>query len=70
LETKRLAMALDVNILTPQVKEQGFGDVDTDRLARSVDQLADALDLAEKPSVETIWTDAFLPAPEARKLGQ
>ncbi|WP_157505719.1 ABC transporter substrate-binding protein [Geminicoccus roseus] len=70
LEKKRLAMAVDVNILTPHVQEAGFGDVDTDRLARSIDQLADALDLAEKPTVDVIWTSKFLPAPEARKLAR
>jgi NitT/TauT family transport system substrate-binding protein len=68
LEKKRLAMALDVNILTPHVRQAGFGDVDTGKLARSIDQLATALDLAEKPAVDSIWTAAFLPAPEARKL--
>ena len=68
LEKKRLALALDTNILTPHVKEVGFGDVDKERLARSIDQLAGALDLKDKPSVDSIWTDQFLPPPEARKL--
>ena len=68
LEKKRLALATDVNILTPHVKEAGFGDVDKQRLARSIDQLATALDLKDKPSVDSIWTDRFLPPSEARKL--
>jgi len=70
LEKKRLAMALDVNILTPQVLENGFGAVDPARLARSIEQLAGALALEEKPAVESIWTAEFLPAADARKLGR
>ena len=40
LEVARLEMAIEMNILTPYVKEHGFGDVDPARLASSIDQLA------------------------------
>jgi NitT/TauT family transport system substrate-binding protein len=68
LEQQRLAMAIEQNIMTPYVKENGFGAIDEERMARAIDQLAAALDLPSKPAVADIWTDAFLPPAEARKL--
>jgi NitT/TauT family transport system substrate-binding protein len=69
LEKQRLTLALAVNILTTRVWDDGFGDVDPKRLARSIDQLAGALPLQQKPTVDMVWTDRFLPEPGARKLG-
>jgi NitT/TauT family transport system substrate-binding protein len=68
LEVERLNMAIDLNILTPHVKEAGFGAIDEARMGRAIDQLAEALDLETKPAVADIWTDAFLPDPELRQL--
>jgi NitT/TauT family transport system substrate-binding protein len=68
LEKQRLALALEQNIMTPHVQQNGFGTIDEERMARAIDQLAAALDLPTKPVVADIWTDAFLPAPEDRKL--
>ncbi|HEX6142049.1 MAG TPA: ABC transporter substrate-binding protein [Geminicoccaceae bacterium] len=68
LELERLQMALETNILTPHVKKAGFGDVETERMASAIDQLADALDLATKPAVDEIWTGQFLPPAEDRML--
>jgi NitT/TauT family transport system substrate-binding protein len=68
LEKQRLALALEQNIMTPHVQQNGFGTIDEERMARAIDQLATALDLPTKPVVADIWTDAFLPAPEDRKL--
>ena len=49
--------------------EPAPSEVDLERLARSIDQLAAALSLTHKPTVDMVWTDRFLPAPGARKLG-
>jgi NitT/TauT family transport system substrate-binding protein len=68
LERQRLDMAIEQNILTPYVQENGFGAIDEARMARAIDQLAAALDLATKPAVADIWTDAFLPEAADRKL--
>jgi NitT/TauT family transport system substrate-binding protein len=68
LEKRRLDMAIEQNILTPHVQENGFGTIDETRMTRAIDQLAAALDLPTKPAVADIWTDAFLPAPEDRDL--
>jgi NitT/TauT family transport system substrate-binding protein len=61
-------MAIEQNIMTPYVQENGFGAIDEARMARAIDQLAAALDLPSKPAVDDIWTDAFLPPAEERDL--
>jgi NitT/TauT family transport system substrate-binding protein len=68
LELERLQLALEVNILTPYVMENGVGAVDTARLENSIRQLATALDLKTTPAAADIWTDAFLPPAADRKL--
>lgn len=68
LEVRRLGMAIDINIATPYTRENGFGDVDPDRLANSIRQLATALDLANPPSPDEVWTSEFLPPADQRQL--
>jgi len=68
LEVRRLGLAIDINIDTDYTREHGFGGVDRDRLASSIDQLATALGLENPPTVDDIWTDAFLPDAELRQL--
>jgi NitT/TauT family transport system substrate-binding protein len=70
VESDRLALALEVNILTDWVEANGFGDIDPARMARAIDQLAAAYALPSKPAVEDIWTSAFLPPAAERKLGE
>jgi NitT/TauT family transport system substrate-binding protein len=40
IELERLHMALKDNIVTPEVKANGYGGVDKDRLAKAIDQIA------------------------------
>jgi NitT/TauT family transport system substrate-binding protein len=68
LERTRLDMAIDLNILTPHVKANGMGAVETGRLQSAVQQIAQAVKLASVPKVEEIWTDAFLPPQAERRL--
>lgn len=70
LEVQRLGMAIDTNITTDFTTANGFGSIDPERLQNSVSQLALALGLPSEPSVDDIWTDAFLPAAELRQLPQ
>ncbi len=48
LETERLQISLQTNILTPYVKANGMGDVDPARFARSVALVSDAFGLAPR----------------------
>ena len=68
LERQRLGMALDTNILTPYVRQNGMGGVEHARLENSVRQLAAALNLKSTPAVADVWSDAFLPLTAERRL--
>ena len=68
VELERLEMCLEQNVLTPHVEEHGFGGVDMDRLARSIEQIALTYDYTSKPAPEDVFTDAFLPPAEERML--
>ncbi len=62
LELERLQLAIDTNILTDFVKKEGIGDVDMDRLSRSIGQVAASYGLENTPTAEEIFTAEFLPA--------
>lgn len=68
LEVERLKLAIDTNILTTHVAENGIGDIDTARMERSIEQLALAYGHEDLVSVDSIWTAEFLPPAEERKL--
>jgi NitT/TauT family transport system substrate-binding protein len=67
LETERLQISLQTNILTPYVKANGMGDVDPARFARSVALVSDAFGLSPAPTPDKIFTNKFLP-PKADRM--
>lgn len=67
LETERLDMSLRLNVLTPFVKQNGMGDVDPARFARSVKDVAEAFDLPSAPDPDKVFTGKFLP-PKAERM--
>ncbi len=68
VELERLNMVLQQNVLTPYVKANGFGGIDKARFERALDQIGLTFTYKAKPKTEDIFTDAFLPAPAARKI--
>jgi NitT/TauT family transport system substrate-binding protein len=68
VELERLKMALRDNMVTPWVKANGVGDVDMDRLAKSIDQIGDTYEFKNRPKAEDIFTREFLPPADQRKL--
>lgn len=68
VELERLAMALEQNVLTPWVRENGIGDVDDARLQKAIDQLGLAFPFKRKPKPEEVFTDVFLPPAAERKI--
>jgi len=68
LELERMQLAIRTNIVTPDVRKNGFGTIDMTRLERSIDQVAFAAKLARKPAASEIFTDAYLPAKELRTI--
>lgn len=68
IELERLNMALRDNILTPEVKANGYGGVDFARLDQSIDQIALTFNFKAKPRAMDIFDASFLPAAAERKV--
>ena len=67
VELERLNMAIRENIVTPEVKADGYGGIDGDRFARALDQIALTHKFKVKPKPDDIFDSSFLPAAGARK---
>ena len=67
LETERRNMSLKMNVLTPFVKENGMGDVDPGRFARSVVDVAEAFGLPAAPAPDKVFSSKYLP-PKAERM--
>jgi NitT/TauT family transport system substrate-binding protein len=68
VEVERLRLAIHDNIVTPEVREQGFGDVDPARLEKSIDQLALTYEFKAKPKPADVFDPAFLPDAALRRV--
>ncbi len=67
VELERLRMALRDNILTPEVKANGFGAVDKKRLSDSIEQIALTYEFKDKSKAAEVFDASFLPAANDRK---
>jgi NitT/TauT family transport system substrate-binding protein len=68
VELDRLQLALRDNILTPEVKSNGFGGIDINRLNKAIDQIALTYSFkSAMPKPTDIFDTAFLPSPAERK---
>jgi NitT/TauT family transport system substrate-binding protein len=61
LETRRLQLALDANVMTPYVMENGMGNIDAARFEKSLSQLAETFEFQTTPDASLYFTDAYLP---------
>ena len=61
VELERLQMALAQNIITDEVRANGFGGVDMERLERSIDQIADTYEFTNRPMASDVFDPQFLP---------
>ncbi|MCW1931619.1 ABC transporter substrate-binding protein [Pararhodobacter zhoushanensis] len=61
LEVARLNMALRDNILTPWVMEHGIGNIDAERFATSLEQIAMSYTFTNPVDASRYFTDAYLP---------
>lgn len=66
VEIERLTMANEVNINTAYVQENGFGNIDMDRLQRAFDQLTVSMGLTGAVGPEDVVDMQFLPPAEDR----
>ena len=68
VELERLTMAIHENIVTPEVKANGFGAVDSARFEHAIDQIALTYKFKAKPKADDIFDASYLPAAAARKV--
>jgi NitT/TauT family transport system substrate-binding protein len=67
VELERLRMAIRDNIVTPEVRADGYGSVDLARLRESIDQIALVYPFKARPKPEDIFDVSFLPSAEERR---
>jgi NitT/TauT family transport system substrate-binding protein len=68
VELERLRMAIRDNIVTPEVRANGYGAVDLARLGESIDQIALVHTFKAKPKAEDIFEASFLPPADERRV--
>ncbi len=62
LEKRRLRMAIDAVVASPDARAEGFGVVVPGRLALMASQVSDAYATKTRINPDAVWTDAFLPS--------
>ncbi len=68
LELRRLKLALDATVLTPDAKAEGFGEVRGPRLSLMASQVSDAFATKDRVSPAAVWRDGFLPSAAERDI--
>ncbi|SMY10018.1 ABC transporter substrate-binding protein [Flavimaricola marinus] len=61
LETERLQMAIDANVLTDFVVENGIGSIDADRMASAIEQTKSVYEFQAEPDASLYFDPSFLP---------
>ena len=67
IELQRFAMITQFSVLTPNVKANGFSHVTDERLARMIDFVAKASEIANPPKPGEVFRGDFLPPASERK---
>jgi NitT/TauT family transport system substrate-binding protein len=68
VELERLRMAIRDNIVTPEVRANGLGAVETSRLEESIDQIGLVHTFKAKPKAADIFDASFLPPADERRV--
>jgi NitT/TauT family transport system substrate-binding protein len=68
VELERLRMALRDNIVTPEVRANGFGAIDAMRLEESINQIGLTFTYKAKPKGEDVFDGMFLPPMAERRV--
>jgi NitT/TauT family transport system substrate-binding protein len=68
LETRRLQLAIEGNVLTDYVKENGMGGIDPDRFTRALEQVVETYAFENEPNAELYFTDEYLPDDGSLKI--
>jgi NitT/TauT family transport system substrate-binding protein len=62
LETRRLKLAIDTVINSPNARAEGFGQTNAPRMALMASQVSDAFNTKSRINPDTIWNGSFLPS--------
>jgi NitT/TauT family transport system substrate-binding protein len=62
LETRRLVLAIDSVVASPDARKEGFGQVNPGRLALMASQVSDAYGTKTRIDPATIWNGSMLPS--------
>jgi NitT/TauT family transport system substrate-binding protein len=61
LEKRRLRMAIDAVVASPDARAEGFGQVNPGRLSLMASQVSDAFNTKTRVSADAVWNGSFLP---------
>jgi NitT/TauT family transport system substrate-binding protein len=62
LETRRLQLAIDTVINSPDARAEGFGQIKAPRLALMASQVSDAFGTKTRINPDVVWNGSFLPS--------
>ena len=62
LETRRLQLAIDTAINSPDARVEGFGQVTPGRLSLMASQVSDAFNTKSRVNADAVWNGSFLPS--------
>ncbi len=62
LETRRLKLAIDTVINSPDARAEGFGQVNPGRLSLMASQVSDAFGTKTRVNPDIVWNGSFLPS--------
>jgi NitT/TauT family transport system substrate-binding protein len=62
LETRRLKLAIDTVINSPNARAEGFGQVNGPRLSLMASQVSDAYATKSRINPDAVWNGTFLPS--------
>ena len=62
METRRLKLAIDTVINSPNARAEGFGQVNGPRLALMASQVSDAFATKSRVNPDAVWNGSFLPS--------
>lgn len=62
LETRRLQLAIDTVVNSPDARAEGFGQIKGPRMTLMASQVSDAFNTKTRVSADSIWNGSFLPS--------
>jgi NitT/TauT family transport system substrate-binding protein len=68
IELERFRMVAKLSMVTDSVRRLGLGAAEPERLARTIGFVAGAFNIANPPEPGDVYTDAFLPPYEIRRI--